>query len=77
MSSINIGKKILTLFGHWNWKKKDFTAIRLFFFKDVDIEKALVSNKISFDEETLTSAYVKSYGGQLNGYIFWLKIMTY
>ena len=77
MSSINIGKKILTLFGHWNWKKEDFTAIRLLFFKNVDIEKALVSNKISFDEETLTSAYIKSYDGQINGYIFWLKIMTY
>ena len=68
---------MLTLFGHWNWKKEDFTAIRRLFFKNVDIEKALVSNKISFDEETLTSAYIKSYDGQLNGYIFWLKIMTY
>ena len=44
--------------------------MRLLFFKDIDIEKALVSNKISFDEETLTSTYVKSYDGQLNGCIF-------
>ena len=34
-------------------KKKDFTVIRpLFFFsEDVDIEKVLVSNKISFGEK--------------------------
>ena len=72
-SYINIGKETLTFFGYWNWKKEDFTTIRLLLFKDVDIEKVLVSNKISFDEKTITSAYVKSYDGQLNGCIFWLN----
>ena len=67
--------------------------------KDVDIEKVLVSNKISFGEKNYkyfigylyddnkvkplhimlpkTSAYVKSDDGQTNGFIFWLKMMTY
>ena len=77
-------------------KTKKKTAI---FLGDVDIEKILVSNKISFGEKKCkhftgylyngnevkplnvmlpkTSAYVKSYDGQLNGCIFWLKMMTY
>ena len=46
-----MGKKILT-FRDIEIEKKSFTAIRLIFYlKDVDIEKALVSNKISFGEK--------------------------
>ena len=34
-------------------KNTNFTVIRLLFLGDVDIEKVLVSNKISFGEKTL------------------------
>ena len=47
-----MGKEILTC-DNIEIKKKKFTARRLLFFlKDVDIEKLLVSNKISFSEKS-------------------------
>ena len=46
-----MGKEILT-FGDTEIEKRKFTALRLLFFKkNVDIKKALVSNKISFGEK--------------------------
>ena len=70
-----------------------------FLLKDVDIEKVLVSNKISFGGKNYkhficylyndhkdqplrimlskTSANVKSMTDELNGCMFWLKMMTY
>ena len=70
-----------------------------FLLKDVDIEKVLVSNKISFGGKNYkhficylcndhkdqplrimlskTSANVKSMMDELNGCMFWLKMMTY
>ena len=39
-------------------KKKIFTAIKAYFLKHVDIEKVLVSNKISFGEKTRNTLLV-------------------
>ena len=53
-SYIKMGKEILT-FGNIEIEKKktDFTTIRPIFLEDLDIEKILVSNKISFGEKTI------------------------
>ena len=48
-----MGKEMLT-FGDIKLKKNNFTAIKtpiFFYLKDVDIEKALVSKKISFSDK--------------------------
>ena len=48
---MKMGKEIL-MFRDIEIEKINFTAIRLLFFvKDVDIEKVLVSDKISFGEK--------------------------
>ena len=80
--------------------KIHFTAIKvLLIWINVDIEKVLVSNKISFGGKNYkhficylyndhkdqplrimlskTSANVKSMMDELNGCMFWLKMMTY
>ena len=45
-------KEILTSGDNEIEKKKNFTAMKtLGFFKDVDVEKVLISNKISFGEK--------------------------
>ena len=45
---MKMGKEILL-----KLKKIKFTAIRLLFIKDVDIEKVLASNQITFGKENL------------------------
>ena len=45
-----MSKEILT-FGEVEIEKKKFSAIKLLFFQDANIEKVLVSNKILFGEE--------------------------
>ena len=45
-----MGKEILT-FGDIEIQKNEFAIRFLFFLKDVDIEKVLVSSKISFGEK--------------------------
>ena len=63
-----MGKEILT-FGDIETEKNNFyrNKIRIL-LKDVDIEKVLVSTKISFGKKTIStlllSAYVKNYDGQ-------------
>ena len=53
LSRIKMGKEILT-FVYIEIERKKITAVRLqFFLKDVDIEKVLVSKKISFGEKKL------------------------
>ena len=48
-----MGEKVLT-FEDIEIEKVSFTAITpLFFFKDLDVEKVLVSNKIPFGEKKL------------------------
>ena len=48
-----MGKEILS-FVYIEIERKKITAVRLqFFLKDVDIEKVLVSKKISFGEKKL------------------------
>ena len=58
LSDIKMGKEVLT-FDIIEIEKKKFcrdkTAI---FLKDVDIEKVLVSNKISFGEKTISTLLV-------------------
>ena len=48
-----MGKEILT-FGNIETKKNKFYHNKSIFFKDEDIEKILVSNKISFGEKNYT-----------------------
>ena len=45
-----MGKEILT-FGNFDIEKNEFYRPKTIFLKDVDIEKVLVSNKISFGEK--------------------------
>ena len=53
-----MGKEILT-FVYIEIERKKITAVRLqFFLKDVDIEKVLVSKKISFGEKTMNTLLV-------------------
>ena len=47
-----MGKEILT-FGDVEVEKNKFYHIKVLFFKDVDIEKVLVSKKISSGEKKL------------------------
>ena len=47
-----MGKEILT-FGDIEVEKNKFYNIKVLFFKDVDIEKVLVSKKISSGEKKL------------------------
>ena len=58
LSHIKMGKEVFTFDSIEIEKNKfcrDKTAI---FLKDVDIEKVLVSNKISFDEKTISTLLV-------------------
>ena len=52
-SYIKMGKEILTFGNIEIEKKKKFATIRPIFLEDLDIEKILVSNKISFGEKTI------------------------
>ena len=45
-----MGKEILT-FGNFDIEKNEFCRPKTIFLKDVDIEKVLVSNKISFGKK--------------------------
>ena len=57
--NIKMGKEISTSGKqHWNWKKIDFTIIRLLFLGDVDTAKVLVSTTISFGEKTINTLLV-------------------
>ena len=51
LSHIKMNRQSLK-FGDIKIGKKIFTAIKVIFFKDVDTENLLVSNKISFGEKT-------------------------
>ena len=53
LSYLKMGKEILT-FGNIEIKKNKFYHNKSIFFKDEDIEKILVSNKISFREKNYT-----------------------
>ena len=53
LSYLKMGKEILT-FGNIEIKKNKFYRNKSIFFKDEDIEKILVSNKISFGEKNYT-----------------------
>ena len=53
LSYLKMGKEILT-FGNIEIKKNKFYHNKSIFFKDEDIEKILVSNKISFGEKNYT-----------------------
>ena len=53
-----MGKEILTFGNIEIEKKKKFATIRPIFLEDLDIEKILVSNKISFGEKTIRTLLV-------------------
>ena len=54
-----MGKEILILGNiEIEKKKKNFATIRPIFLEDLDIEKILVSNKISFGEKTIRTLLV-------------------
>ena len=57
LSYLKMGKEILT-FGNIEIKKNKFYHNKSIFFKDEDIEKILVSNKISFGEKTIRTLLV-------------------
>ena len=57
-SYIKMGKEILTFGNIEIEKKKKFATIRPIFLEDLDIEKILVSNKISFGEKTIRTLLV-------------------
>ena len=56
-SGILVSKKILT-FDNTEIEKKNVPSWKSFFLKDVGIEKALVSNKISSGEKTINTLLV-------------------
>ena len=86
VSHIKMGKESLT-FGDLKIEEINFTAIKLLFFKkDVDIENALASNKMSsgylHDDYKIKplhlmlpkmKAYVKSYDGQTKWMYFLIE----
>ena len=56
-SGILVSKKILT-FDNTEIEKKNVPSWKSYFLKDVGIEKALVSNKISSGEKTINTLLV-------------------